>query len=278
MAGIDPTARVAAGAVLGAEVSIGPYCVIGPRVTIGDHCRLVAHVHVSGDTTIGAGAVIQPFASLGTPPQSVSYRGGPTRLTVGANCDIREGVTMNIGTEADRGITVVGDNCMFMVGSHVGHDCVVGNNVTFANNAVLGGHVMIGDHVVIGGNSAIHQFVRVGESAMISGMCGIRGDVMPFGYCIGAIGRLAGLNVIGMRRRKVTRADMQAVRKAYAGLFKTSGQFAERLTAVAEEFAAVPLVMQIVDFLRAAGRRPVLMARTRGRLEEDPLEGHPGTP
>jgi UDP-N-acetylglucosamine acyltransferase len=278
MAAIDPTARIAPGAVVGSEVEIGPYCVIGPDVAIGDNCRLVAHVHVAGHTTIGAGTVIQPFASLGTPPQSVRYRGGPTRLTIGAGCDIREAVTMNIGTEDDRGVTSVGNNCFFMVGSHVGHDCAVGNNVTFANNAVLGGHVLVEDHVFLGGNSAVHQFVRIGESAMISGMCGIRGDVIPFGYCIGAIGRLAGLNVIGMRRRKLTRADLHDVRRAYNALFKTSGQFTERIESVAKEFAGVALVTQIVDFLRAAGKRPILMARTRGRLEEDPLEGDPGEP
>jgi len=273
MAAIDPTARIAPGAVVGSEVEVGPYCVIGPHVAIGDNCRLVAHVHVTGHATIGAGTVIQPFASLGTPPQSVKYRGGPTRLTIGAGCDIREAVTMNIGTEDDRGLTSVGDNCIFMAGSHVGHDCAVGRGVVFANNAVIGGHVVVEDHVFIGGNSAVHQFVRIGESAMISGMCGIRADVIPFGFCIGAVGRLSGLNVIGMRRRKLTRADLQAARQAYNVLFKGEGEFAGRLAAVAGEFAAVPLVMQIVDFLRAAGKRPILMARSRGRVEEDPIEG-----
>src|SRR5919198_6546813 len=134
MTAIDPTARIASGAVMGSGVSIGPYCVIGPDVLIGDDCRLVAHVHVTGHTTIGSGTVINPFASLGTAPQSVKYRGGPTRLVVGAGCDIREAVTMNVGTEDDRGVTSVGDHCFFMVGSHVGHDCVVGSHVTFANN------------------------------------------------------------------------------------------------------------------------------------------------
>jgi UDP-N-acetylglucosamine acyltransferase len=208
----------------------------------------------------------------------VKYRGGPTRLDIGAGCDIREGVTMNIGTEDARGLTSVGDNCFFMAGSHVGHDCAIGNHVILANNAVLGGHVMVEDHVFLGGNSAVHQFVRIGESAMISGMCGIRADVIPFGYCIGAVGRLAGLNVIGMRRRKLTRADLHQVRKAYNELFKGSGQFADRLESVAKEFAGVALVMQMVTFLRAAGKRPILMARTRGRVEDDPLEGHSEAP
>ena len=205
MAAIDPTARVEPGAVIGQDVSIGPYCVIGPNVAIGDGCRLVAHVHVTGHTTIGARTVIYPFASLGTPPQSVKYRGGPTRLVIGADCDIRESVTMNTGTEDDGGVTEVGDRCFLMVGSHVGHDCQVGNDVTFANNVVLGGHVTVGDYVVFGGQAAVRQFVRIGEGAMVVGMSGVRADVIPFGLVQGPLADLIGLNVVGMRRRGSTR-------------------------------------------------------------------------
>jgi UDP-N-acetylglucosamine acyltransferase len=269
---IDSTARVAAGAAIGKDVLVGPYCVIGPDVTVADGCQLAAHVHVTGHTMIGAGTKIQPFASLGTPPQSVHYHGEPTRLVIGANCDIRENVTMNIGTVRDRGVTSVGDNCMFMVGSHVGHDCIVGNNVIFANNAVLGGHVVVEDYVFIGGNSAVHQFTRIGESAMISGMCGIRGDVIPFGFTIGAVGRLTGLNTLGMKRRKMTRADLHAARRAYNTLFKGEGQFADRLAAVAAA-ATEPVVQQITAFLQASGKRPILMAQPRGTVEDDPIEG-----
>src|SRR5262249_22570945 len=174
MTEVDPTARVASSAVLGKDVSVGPYCVVGPNVSIGDGVRLHAHVHVTGHTTIGTRTVIYPFASLGTPPQSVKYKGGPTRLVVGADCDIRENVTMNIGTEEDRGITEVGDRCFFMAGSHVAHDCKVGDAVTFANNVVLGGHVTVGDNVVFGGQAAVRQFVRVGEGAMVVGLAGVR--------------------------------------------------------------------------------------------------------
>lgn len=269
---IDSTARVAAGAAIGKDVLIGPYCVIGDNVVIGDGCQLAAHVHLTGHTSIGAGTKIQPFASLGTPPQSVHYKGEPTRLMVGANCDIREGVTMNIGTARDRGVTSVGDNCMFMVGSHVGHDCAVGNNVIFANNAVIGGHVVVEDFVFIGGNSAVHQHTRIGESAMISGMCGIRGDVIPFGFTIGAVGRLTGLNTLGMKRRKMTRADLHAVRSAYKRLFEGEGLFADRLAEVAET-ATEPVVRQIVAFLQASGKRPILMSQPRGTVEGDPIEG-----
>ncbi len=244
MAAIDPTARIAPGAVVGSEVEIGPYCVIGPDVAIGDNCRLVAHVHVAGHTTIGAGTIIQPFASLGTPPQSVNYRGGPTRLTIGTGCDIRESVTMNIGTEDDRGLTSVGDNCFFMAGSHVGHDCAVGSNVTFANNAVIGGHVVVEDHVFIGGNSAVHQFVRIGESAMIGGLSGLRVDVIPYGFALGQIAVLVGLNVIGIQtaglcaggpapsaeglpgtvlRRRFVRGPAQAGHRASSATIRWSG-------------------------------------------------------
>src|SRR5581483_4375412 len=185
--------RIAPGAAIGQGVSIGRYCVVGPHAVIGDGCRLVAHVHVAGHTTIGARSVIYPFASLGTPPQSTKYRGGETRLVVGADCDIREGVTMNIGTEDDRGITEVGDRCFLMVGSHVGHDCKVGADVTFANNVVLGGHVAIGDFVVFGGQAAVRQFVRIGEGAMVVGLSGARADVIPWGTVHGGLANLVGL-------------------------------------------------------------------------------------
>ena len=179
MAAIDPSARIEPGAVIGRDVSIGPFCVIGPHVVIGDGCRLLGHVHVAGNTSIGVRSLVYPFASLGTPPQSVKYCGGPTRLVVGADCDIREGVTMNTGTEEGGGITEVGDRCLIMVGSHVGHDCKVGNDVTFANNVVLGGHVTVGDFVVFGGQAAVRQFVRIGEGAMAVGLSGVRADVIP---------------------------------------------------------------------------------------------------
>ncbi len=183
---IDASARIEAGATIGRDVSIGPYCTIGPHVTVGDGCRLLAHVNLTGHTTIGARTVIHPFASLGSPPQSFSYRGGPTRLVVGADCDIREDVTMNTGTEDGGGMTQVGDHCFLMVGSHVGHDCHVGNHVVFANNTLLAGHVTVGDNVVFGGGVAVRQFVRIGEGAMIVGLSGVRADVIPWGMAHGA--------------------------------------------------------------------------------------------
>src|SRR5262245_31919683 len=198
MAAIDPTARIENGAVIGKDVSIGPYCIVGPHVAIGDGCRLIAHVHVAGHTTIGPRTTLYPFASLGTPPQSVKYRGGPTRLVVGADCQIREGVTINTGPEEDRGVSDVYGHCWLMVGSRVGHDCTVGDDVSFANNVVLGGHVTIGDFVVFGGQGAVRQFVRIGEGAMVVGLSGVRADVIPFGLVQGPLADLIGLNVVGM--------------------------------------------------------------------------------
>jgi UDP-N-acetylglucosamine acyltransferase len=270
MAMIDPTARIEPGALIGADVSIGPYCIVGPDVAIGDGCRLLAHVHLAGHTAIGARTVVYPFASLGTPPQSVKYRGGPTRLAVGTDCDIRESVTMSTGTEDGGGITLVGDRCFFMAGSHVGHDCRVGSDVTFANNAVLGGHVGVGDRAFLGGQAAVHQFVRIGEGAMIGGLSGITRDVIPFGFAFGPKAELVGLNMVGLKRRGVGRADLQRLRQCFRALFLGGGEFRDRLAAVAAEHGADPLVGKIVGFLRAGGSRPPMMPpRVRGgdRLE-----------
>jgi UDP-N-acetylglucosamine acyltransferase len=259
MAMIDPTARIEPGARIGAEVSIGPYCIVGSDVALGDGCRLLAHVHLAGHTAIGARTVIYPFASLGTPPQSVRYKGGPTRLVVGSDCDIRESVTMSTGTEDGGEVTAIGDRCFFMAGSHVGHDCRVGSDVTFANNAVLGGHVSVGDRAFLGGQAAVHQFVRVGEGAMIGGMSGITRDVIPFGFAFGPKAELVGLNVVGLKRRGHGRADLHRLRQCYRALFLGGGEFRDRLAAVAAEHGADPLVGKIIAFLRAGGSRPPRM-------------------
>ena len=208
---IDPTARVAAGARIGDNVEIGPYCIVGPQVEIKSGARLIAHVHVTGVTTIGEGTVVYPFASLGTPPQSVHYRGGATRLVIGARCELRESVTMNTGTEDGGGVTRVGERCFFMVGSHVGHDCQVGNDVTLANNAVLGGHVRVGDYTFLGGHVAIHQFVRIGEGVMMAGMSATRDDIIPFGFALRS-GRRAGR----VEHRRLAAARRDAGRDASA--------------------------------------------------------------
>lgn len=265
---IDSSARIEAGAVIGTDVTIGPYCTVGPHVTIGDGCRLLAHVNVTGHTTIGHRTVIHPFASLGSPPQSFSYRGGPTTLTIGADCDIREGATANTGTEDGGGATTIGDKCFLMVGSHVGHDCHVGNHVVFANNTVLGGHVSVGDNVVFGGGVAVRQFVRIGEGAMIVGLSGVRADVIPYGMAQGPLAYLVGLNVIGMRRRGLAKADIHRVRAAYQALFFGDGEFRARIDRVAADYAADALVAKMIAFIRA-GKRPFTMAIKRADADGD---------
>jgi UDP-N-acetylglucosamine acyltransferase len=265
---IDPSARIEAGAVIGKDVSIGPYCTIGAHVSVGDGCRLIAHVNLTGHTTIGPRTVIHPFASLGSAPQSFSYRGGPTKLVVGADCDIRENVTMSRGSEDGGGVTEVGDRCFFMVGAHVAHDCKVGNHVVFANNVLLAGHVSIGDHVVFGGGVAVRQFVRIGEGAMIVGLSGVRADVIPYGMAHGPLADLIGLNVIGMRRRGHTKDNIHRVREAYQALFFGEGEFRIRIDRVATDYGADPLVSKIIEFIRA-GRRPLTMAVKRSEADED---------
>jgi UDP-N-acetylglucosamine acyltransferase len=260
---IDPTARVADGARIGESVEIGPYCIIGPHVELERGVRLFPHVHITGVTSVGEGTVVYPFSSLGTPPQSVHYRGGATRLVIGKGCELRESVTMNTGTEDGGGITRIGERCSFMVGSHVGHDCQVGDNVTLANNVVLGGHVSVGDHTFLGGHVAIHQFVRIGEGVMMAGMSAARDDIIPFGFALGQTGALVGLNIVGLRRRGVSRAEMHRLRRAYRSLFFAEGRIADRVEAVAHEFADDPLVGKIVAFIRAGGKRPLMRPRMK---------------
>ena len=258
---IDPTARVADSARIGEGVAIGPYCLVGPDVELGRDVRLVANVHITGVTTIGDGTVVYPFASLGTPPQSVHYRGGATRLVIGARCELRESVTMNRGTEDGGGVTCVGERCFFMVGCHIAHDCQVGNGVTFANLVTLGGHVSIGDNAVLGGLVATHQFVRIGEGVMVGGMAPVRTDIIPFGLARSE--NLIGLNIVGLRRRGVTRTELHRLRGAYRALFLGEGVFADRIDAVAREFADDPFVEKIIAFIRAGGKRPLMQPRGR---------------
>jgi UDP-N-acetylglucosamine acyltransferase len=265
---IDSSARIEAGAKIGDGVRIGPFCTIGPHVTIGEGCRLVGHVNVTGHTTIGPRTVVYPFASLGSPPQSFSYKGGPTTLTVGADCDIRENVTMNTGTEEGGGATSVGDNCFLMVGTHIGHDCHIGNRVVAANNVILGGHCEVGDNVVFGGGVAARQYVRIGDGAMIVGLSGVRADVIPGGMAQGPLAHLVGLNVVGMRRRGLSKADIHKVRDLYQALFFGAGEFRTRLERVAAEFGNEGQAGKIIAFIRA-GKRPLTMAIKRSAADED---------
>jgi UDP-N-acetylglucosamine acyltransferase len=259
MADIHASAVVDPRADIGADVVIGPGCVVGPHVTIAEGCCLVGHVHVAGHTTIGPRTRIAPFASLGGFPQSTRYSGEPTRLIIGADCDIREGATMNVGTKDGGGVTRVGDRGFFMVYAHVGHDCQVGNDVIFANGATLAGHVVVGDFVFIGGISAVHQRVRIGPHAMIGGNSGLRGDVIPFGLASGSYAALGGLNIVGLRRRKFPREQVHALRRAYRDLFSGPGTLAARLDRVEAEFNGDAAVAEVVAFIRTAKDRPLCL-------------------
>ena len=214
MTRIHPTAIVEAGATLGDDVSVGPFSVIGPEVELGAGAVVEAHVVIGGRTRIGPRTHIFPFASIGLKPQDLKYKGETSELVIGADNQIREHVTMNPGTEGGGLVTRVGNNCLFMVGAHVAHDCQVGNNVIMANNATLAGHVMVGDNAIIGGLSAVHQFVRIGRHAMVGGMSGVEQDVIPFGSVMGDRAHLQGLNLVGLKRHGFEREDIHTLRNA----------------------------------------------------------------
>lgn len=247
--GIHPTAIVEDGARLGADVRIGPYCVIGPDVELEDGVELVSHVAVAGHTRLGAGTRVWPFASLGHQPQDLKFAGETSYLEIGAGNTIREHVTMNPGTAGGGLTTRVGDGGLFMVGSHVGHDCQIGDSVILANNATLAGHVSVGNFAVLGGLCAVHQHVRVGPHAMVGGMSGVEKDVIPFGSVIGNRAELGGLNVVGLRRRGFDRATIQALREAYKAIFWGEGSLAERAAAAAARWPEVEPVREMTDFV-----------------------------
>ena len=219
---------------------IGPYCVVGGDVTLADGVELVSHVVVAGRTTIGAGRASFPFASIGHQPQDLKYKGEPSTLEVGSDCLIREGVTMNPGTEGGGMATVVGDRCAFLANCHVGHDCNVGNNVIFSNNVMLAGHCAVGDFAILGGGAAVIQFARVGAHAFVGGMSGLENDLIPYGMALGNRAHLSGLNIVGLQRRGFSRDDIHTLRRAYRLLFADEGTLLERLDDVEEEFADHP--------------------------------------
>lgn len=252
---VHPTAIVEDGARLGPGVKVGPFCIVGPNASLGEGVELVSHVVVAGTTEIGARTRIFPFASIGHQPQDLKYRGEPCSLTVGADCLIREGVTMNPGTEGGGSVTTVGDKCAFLANSHVGHDCRVGNGVIFSNNVMLAGHCTVGDYAIIGGGAAVIQFARVGHHAFVGGMSGLENDLIPYGMALGNRAYLSGLNIVGLQRRGFSRADIHDLRRAYRSLFAAEGTLIERMEDVAEEFSGHASVEEILAFIREGGKR-----------------------
>jgi UDP-N-acetylglucosamine acyltransferase len=259
MSQIHPTAIIEEGAQLGKNVVIGPFSMVGKDVILEDDVILMSHVVVTGRTSIGKQTKIFPFASIGHQPQDLKYHGEPSRLTIGERNIIREYVTMQPGTEGGGMITSIGDDCLFMVGSHVAHDCRIGNHVILANNATLAGHVIIDDYAIIGGLSAIHQFVRIGAHAIIGGMSGVENDVIPYGLVKGDRAKLSGLNLIGLKRRGFSATTIQGLREAYRMVFETleiTGQtLSDRAAEAAKKFANSDEVMHLIDFIRAEPQR-----------------------
>jgi UDP-N-acetylglucosamine acyltransferase len=253
MAVVDPAARIGEG------VTIGPFCMVGPDVTLGDGVNLISHVAVAGRTTIGARTRVFPFASLGHEPQDLKFKGEPSTLVIGAECTIREGVTMNPGTAGGTMTTTVGDRCVFLANSHVAHDCKVGVGVIVSNNVLLAGHCTIGDYVIMGGGSGAHQFVRIGHHAFVGAMSGVGDDVIPYGMAItpDRAARLSGLNIIGLKRRGFSRDDIHELRRAYRLLFANEGTLKERVEDVAVEFESHPHIHEILDFIREGGDRAI---------------------
>lgn len=246
---IHPTAIIEKGAHIGANVTVGPYCIVGPQVTLGDGVQLISHVVIGGITEIGEGTEIFPFASIGLRPQDKKFKGESSRLTIGKRNVIREYVTMNPGTEGGGLITSIGDDCLFMASTHVAHDCVVGNNVILANNATLAGHVHVGDGVIIGGLAAVHQFVRIGKGAFIGGMAGVEKDVIPYGMVVGERANLAGLNLVGLKRSNMEREQIHQLRHLYKQLFTdTAGTLNERAAAVDTKDAGKE-IKAVLDFI-----------------------------
>jgi UDP-N-acetylglucosamine acyltransferase len=256
-AAIHPTAIIDPAARLGKNVCIGPYCIIGPEVVLGDAVQLLAHVYIDGRTKIGARTVIYPFAVIGTRPQDKKFSGEASELIIGTDNQIREHVTINPGTAGGGMVTRVGSHCLFMVGSHIAHDCQIGDHVILANNATLAGHVSVGNHAIIGGLSAVHQFVRIGQQAMIGGMSGVENDVIPYATVKGERAHLAGLNTIGLERRGIGKDEIRDLRNAYRLLFALDGTLSERLDEVAKRHAGQNLVSDILDFIRSRSQRPL---------------------
>ena len=238
------------------NVKIGPFCYVGPNVELQENVELISNVHIEGSTNIGNGTKIFPFASIGTQPQDLKYKNEKNSLTIGNNNIIREYVTINPGTEGGGSKTLIGDNCLFMISSHVAHDCIIGNNVIIANNVPLGGHVTIEDSVVIGGNSAVQQFTRIGRLAMIGGMTGVLKDVIPFGLSIGNRNYLQGLNLIGLRRKKYENKLIIGLDKAYKEIFSSKNLY-ENLSKINGEYKDNKLVSEVIKFIEKDKKRPI---------------------
>ena len=253
---IHKTAIVDLKAKISDNVEIGPYCIIGPEVEIGTNSVIHSHVNIVGNTKIGENNQIYPFSSIGTPPQDLKYKGEKNSLVIGNNNKFREYVNINPGTEQGGGITRIGNNNLFMVYCHVAHDCLISNDTVLANNVQVGGHVTIQNNAIVGGSCAIHQFSRIGESAMIGGMTGVLSDVIPFGLSMGNRNNLMGLNLIGLRRSKVSNDNIKKIQLAYEIIFKTPS-FRENIEQLNNDLKNNEFVKKIINFINSDKKRPI---------------------
>jgi UDP-N-acetylglucosamine acyltransferase len=260
MGNIHPSAIIEPGAEIAPTARVGPFCVVGPQVTLGPDVELRNHVVVSGRTTIGRGTVLFPFAVIGEIPQDLKFKGEPSQLIIGKRNQIREHVTMNGGTEAGGGVTRVGDDCLFMAGSHVAHDATIGNHVVLVNSVAIAGHCVLGDDVIVGGLSGVHQFVRIGRGAIIGAVTMVTKDVIPYGLVQGPRGELDGLNLVGLKRRGVGRSDITALRAAFQMLAQGEGSFESRAQRLEEETNS-DYVREIASFITSGSDRRILMPR-----------------
>ncbi|MCF6232062.1 MAG: acyl-ACP--UDP-N-acetylglucosamine O-acyltransferase [Rhodobacteraceae bacterium] len=257
MANVHASAVIEPGAQIGKDAVVGPFCVVGPQVVLGDRVKLKSHVVVSGDTHIGEDTVVFSFSVIGEIPQDLKFEGEDSRLVIGARNCIREHVTMNVGTKGGGGVTRVGDDGLFMAGCHIAHDAQVGNRVIVANGAAIAGHCVLEDDVIIGGLSGIHQFVRIGRGAIIGAVTMVTNDVIPYGLVQAPRGALDGLNLVGLKRRGVARADITALRAAFQMLAQGEGAFQDRARRLGDENKSA-YVQEIVDFVSGATGRSFL--------------------
>ncbi len=253
---IHKTAIIDSNAKISKNVIIGPYSVIGSNVEIGENTEIQSHVNITGNTIIGKNNKIFPFASIGNIPQDLKFQGEETKLEIGNNNKIREYVSINPGTNAGGGLTKVGNNCLFMVSSHIAHDCFVGNNVVLVNNVAIGGHAYLDDNAIIGGNSAVQQYTRIGKSAMIGGMCGVVKDIIPYGIAHGNRSVLQGLNLIGLRRKNIPNKEIITLSDAYKEIFKNEN-LTQNLRNLSMEFRKNELVSEVIEFIEKDKKRPI---------------------
>lgn len=261
MTTIHATAVVEDGAQIGADVVIGAYCYVGAHVSLGDGVVLKPHVVIEGKTTLGERNTVHSFTALGQGPQVRGHDDDTTTLQIGNGNEIREHVTMHPGSKNGRRETVIGDNNLFMVGSHIAHDCIVGNGITFANNATIGGHVVVEDYANLGGLCAVHQWSRIGAYSFVGGMAGLEGDLIPFGTCKANRAYLNGLNLVGLKRRGISRETIMTLQKAFKAVFHGPGVFAERVAAAAETYKDCPEAMQIISFIQSPKSRSICMPK-----------------